>query len=249
MSEVIEGPWLRRPPQSLFHYVSLRTEAHLDRLERLLLRDELYVRSLVDLNPVFDRRTMEFNPWYVEPGWSPSGMPGPERSGPPRDASPGATGDRLETLGIVCLSEHQDSASVWRNHGDRQRGACLRVATTAAFVDRTRLLPVHYGPHDAFPAMPAGRDRGGLAEAIPGVLTKPAGWEDEAEWRWLLPGRAATQMEIDPTLIDGVVLGPLMPAGLRERILKLVSQRCAPTAVYQTRTDPDTMRVIVAPVA
>lgn len=67
MSNVVEGPWVKARPPCLFHYVRLRTEEQLGWLERLLLANEIYARSLLDLNPVFDVRTMEYNTWHVEP--------------------------------------------------------------------------------------------------------------------------------------------------------------------------------------
>ena len=243
MSNVVEGPWVKARPPCLFHYVRLRTEEQLGWLERLLLANEIYARSLLDLNPVFDVRTMEYNTWHVEPD------PGSCRRMEPRQPSEGVdssgpTRDPFAHLGVVCLSEHQNSVAVWRNQGDRQRGACLRFATTASAFMKTPLLPVHY----AQDASVLGRVLGpNLAWTTRTALTKPPGLKDEAEWRWLLPGRAGTHMKIDPLLIDGVVLGPLMPEGLRARVLQIVSQRRAPTSLYQAKIDPETLQVAVLP--
>lgn len=240
---VVEEPWVEARPPYLFHYVRLRTEEQLGWLERLLLANEIYARSLFDLNPIFDVRTMEFNTWHGGPVTGPCPETERGRSSNGVDSS-GPTGDRFGRLGVVCLSEHQNSVAVWRNQGDRQRGACLRFVTAASVFEKTLLLPVHYAHDASVLGKVLGPD---LAWATRTVLTKPPGLKDEAEWRWLLPGRAGTHTKIDPLMIDGVVFGPLMPDGLRARVREIVSQRFAPMALYRTEIDPETLQVAVLP--
>lgn len=241
MSNVVEGPWLKARPPCLFHYMRLRTEEQLDSFERLLLGDEIYACSLLDLNPIFDVRTLEYNPWHADPA------PGPGQRTTARQAAGGAdcskaAGDRFAHLGVVCFSEHQNSVAVWRNQGDRQRAACLRFATAAADRAESPLLPVDYAQDASVLGRILGPDLAGTTRS---VLTKPPAMREEAEWRWLLPGRAGTYMKINPLLIDGVVLGPLMPDGLRARVSQIASRRRAPTALYQARVDPDSLQVAV----
>ncbi|TFW14222.1 hypothetical protein EGY25_03195 [Brevundimonas intermedia] len=244
MSDVVQGPWVKARPPYLFHYVRLRTEEQLGWLERLLLANEIYARSMLELNPVFNVRTMEYNTWHVEPGPGPCPRMEPGQPGEGVDSS-GPTRDRFAHLGVVCLSEHQNSVAVWRNQGDRQRGACIRFATTGLASVKTALLPVHYAQDASVIGKVLGPE---LAWTTRAVLTKPPGLKDEAEWRWLLPARAGTHVKIDPLMIDGVVLGSLMPDGLRARVRQIVSQRRAPTALYQAKIDPETLQVAVLPI-
>jgi hypothetical protein len=247
MSEVLNGPWRRRPPQHLFRYIALRTEDHLARLEQVLVGDALYACSPFDLSAAAAPPDMDPGSWY---GSDPAGhgfsgpaqkRPQPKRGG----SSPGTLQEALENLGVVCLSASPDNRTLWRHRGDRQRGACLRFDTTAWPDSRPNLLPVQYNPGRQRPGLHPGLDLEGIEPALPHLLVKNPACADETEWRWLVRDGARTHMKIDPRMIDGVVLGPLAPDGLRARVLEIVSNRQTRTALLGTRIDPDTMAIVV----
>lgn len=220
------------PPQHLFLYVAIRTEDDLLRLDDLLRRNALSILPPRDLDGVFGGEIRADFGDHVsslsagpQVGSGSLGSSGPA-SRPGR--GPGAGG-------LLSFSERPDSVSRWRDHGYRHRGVCLRF--TAA-----RLPGAHATGDGRDDAACGARNLEHGADLYPVVSLTAAG-EYETEWLWRIRGDRPTR--IDASLIDGVVLGALMPDGLRDRVLGIVAERETPTSVYRARMDPDTVRLRV----
>lgn len=100
-----------------------------------------------------------------------------------------------ERVGILCLSEHDDSLLMWAHYANSHAGMVLEFDETHPFFNQRR------GDSDEFGYLRRvaySKERPSLhmidSDATVAFLTKSGDWSYESEWRMLLPLQNATRV-------------------------------------------------------
>lgn len=108
--------------------------------------------------------------------------------------------EKIDHLGVYCLSTDPKNILMWSHYGDAHKGICLEFDSTQAFFSEA--LQVNYSsnyPENRFVAPKFE----GLTERV--VLTKAKYWNYEKEWRILQPSQG--YFCFNPNAITGLILG------------------------------------------
>ncbi|MGQ3170535.1 MAG: DUF2971 domain-containing protein [Methylophilus sp.] len=139
--------------------------------------------------------------------------------------------NKIESLGILCLSEHPDNPLLWAHYADEHRGFCIEFERSDKNMlgDGKYTYPVKYSNKypeitmsDLFEFNNIDQGNGkSLEETCVGsvLLTKSEHWAYENEWR--LIGEGNNMLTDYPGKITSIIFGLRMPEKDRKFLKKL----------------------------
>lgn len=235
------------------HFYRYQTCGHLDRLERLLLQNELYFPTATQLNDPADCRpriklpsfcsTLRFlmrtwrrhHPdatlWDVVKEY-PRAYRGLKRFGTQRMHQELTKGlhSLSEKTRVLSMSKRWDNMNMWAKYADNHTGYCLDFANTGMF---TKALEVEYG--DIFELDVTATSA--AADAFPLFVRKKRDWSNEEEIRIVGPTLAEPRVHIEPAWLTRVILGKDMRPDHRRQIREWSGARVPALPVVETEYD------------
>ncbi|PZQ22710.1 MAG: hypothetical protein DI562_19505 [Stenotrophomonas acidaminiphila] len=129
------------------------------------------------------------------------------------------TSAALDKMGIYSLAESVRHPLMWAHYADSHRGVAVifRHGTDDSF----GAFPIRY--QDEYPRGSIGED--GLPLHL--CFVKGSDWQYEREWRIAKPSAAHSYLELDPSLLWGVVLGAKASRETCSTIHELIMRRAA----------------------
>ena len=123
----------------------------------------------------------------------------------------------LDGLGILSLSEKEDSHVLWERYGDEERGICITFNMELS----EHLLKVEYAtPRPQLKLSHLLLSPDAEEEILKVLKTKSMKWSDESEWRYFIRN-GNTEFSFLGA-VESVKLGKKMPGADREKIVEWV---------------------------
>lgn len=140
----------------------------------------------------------------------------------------------IAKIGIYCLSAVRDDILMWSHYAEGHKGVCLEFNTTMEIALFGQALKVHY--NDEYPSVNIIKI-GESEEFRKALLTKSKHWEYEQEWRILKPEQDGGPgiYHFRPDLLTGVILGALIPAKDKEKVIDWVENYPTKISLYQAK--------------
>ncbi|MGO9452350.1 MAG: DUF2971 domain-containing protein [Candidatus Binataceae bacterium] len=168
--------------------------------------------------------------------------------------------DRIvRSVGMLCLTEREESVLMWSHYSDKHRGICLQFRGLETL--ETPPLQVVYS--DDYPEVDIleyepfinGTDSTARAKQMEMVrrmyLTKAKDWAYEYEWRivdWAAARRGSRGLHpFDPRMLTGVILGCQIPASDRKKIEGWIAGSKATPVLYNAVQSPESFRLEIEP--
>ncbi|MBC7542697.1 MAG: DUF2971 domain-containing protein [Candidatus Sericytochromatia bacterium] len=185
---------------------------------RKIARDAV-ARDTPDLDPA--RKAMEVSKW-MKMGYQ-------ANSTLIKEVEARLLKEARSATGVYCMSTVCDDPQMWRHYAAGQTGFCLIFQRDEVF---NEARPVTYS--DTRPRIECTGAFGG-EEIVESLLTKSLVWQHENEWRILqLPRQGGIgYRSFTPTILEGVIIGDMMPVATRKEFLALIAKRPYPVKVYR----------------
>lgn len=253
-------------PAYLYKYRPMNCKEAVERVEQIVLRDEIYFASAAsfndpfDLNPVFSldappekqredfiRLSRKFSPSLTDEQHEAEAEKVMTTSLAPSDIK--FTANVIQfmyrevitgSIGTFCVSEKRDDLLMWAHYADSHRGVCLEFDGLGPLMAQAQR--VDYSPtRNAINHYTDDRSAT-LAKAL---LTKSDHWAYEAEWRLLRTEKGPGRARFRPQNLTGIVIGALAPRETLETVRRWASQRATPVALYRTSTSNKEFKLLV----
>ncbi len=258
-------------PEYFYRYTTV------ERASEILTQSKIFYASPADFNDPFDcrfrpisrtsqRERERFNRQLIRE--RNPGMPRAERNRLARQSSGRASFQEgtqrlmeriVRSVGMLCLTDREDSLLMWSHYADRHRGICLRfrglenLPTPPLKViysdDYPEVDLLEYGPFvDQADEVARAKQRE-LVELM--YLTKAKDWSYEHEWRivdWAAARVASRGLHtFDPRLLTGVILGCKTTSSDRTKIEDCVSRSEAPPEICKAVQSSVSFTLEIAP--
>jgi hypothetical protein len=134
----------------------------------------------------------------------------------------------FDGLGILSLSDNEDSPILWERYGDQGQGVCITFKMELS----EHLLRVEYTtprPQLKLSNLLLSADAEG--EILKILKTKTTKWSDESEWRYFIR-KGNTEFSFLGT-VEAVKLGKKMSGACRQRIVEWVAKSKKPISIEE----------------
>lgn len=246
-----------RDPRILHKYRSLREQRDLDRVEQILLHNEIYFATADSFNDPFEIRyitdptvtSSELIEFVTRKLMSANlKMSGDEAA---RNAinmvSRQSERERVErieqagqssiekfrsSVGVLCLSEPSDEPLLWSHYADSHFGICIEFEATSTTPFFGQALEIIYSEN--VPIVNPFRDDD-LTRLEKSLLTKAICWKYEKEFRIVDVIGGPGVREFPPETLRSVILGARIDPSVEARIREWVGKRPAPVPIRRCR--------------
>lgn len=155
----------------------------------------------------------------------------------------------MKKIGIYCLSSVKDDILMWSHYAESHKGLCLEFDTTKEIVYFGQAFKVNYS--NEYPSIDVikiglGKDN----EYRKVVLTKSKHWEYEHEWRIIKPqgfGGAGIH-RFQAELLTGVILGALITAEDRDKVVDWVKNYPTKITLYEAKINRTKYQLDIEPI-
>ena len=133
-----------------------------------------------------------------------------------------------DEVGVVCFGTASNNHILWRRYGGCGAGVCIELDVPDALLG-VQLFHVHYSDRriihiDQLLLAVTDRDRAKEVYEL-ALLSKTAGWADEAEVRFVSKTQAVG-VRIDGSRIAGLTLGGALTPSVRQKIQRIATEAC-----------------------
>jgi len=254
-------------PKCMYKYRGLEDAGSVKRLERMIVRGEIYFASPTIFNDPLDlaiQPSFEATNLQLEAYWTDdlkSRRPTLSKVEIKRRVKKFVLSSKTETgrqqiarvhlesiqrAGVLCLCANATSTLMWSYYGNGHTGVAVRFRLNeAALPALTPLILWRVRYRSDFPLVNYYlSDSMDYFEAT--LATKSLEWAHEKEWRFSRPGRVGVAV-LPLDVIDGVIFGLRTPAALRRTIRGWASQRSAPIEFLEVVNKPRSFELEVQP--
>ena len=128
----------------------------------------------------------------------------------------------VDSRGVYSVSATPNHLLLWSHYADGHKGLCLRFEHIVDLFPEVRLPGAHHIRYpERFPLVSEKADPREHVEAT--ILTKPACWAYEEEWRFLDVENGHGWRRFDPKYLSGVIFGCRMEEEERRRVREWVA--------------------------
>ena len=255
-------------PTHFYKYRPMSSPEAIERVEQILLRDEICFapsssfNDPFDLNPVFLldasvekqrddflRLSRKFRPDLSDEKHLAEADRVMKTSLSPSDIEVTTNTIQREhqramstLVGTFCVSEKCDDLLVWAHYADSHRGVCLEFDGFGALMAHAQ--KVNY-QSTRQPINPYVDDRDAMLTKA--LLTKSEHWNYEVEWRLLRVDEGPGLVRFRPNNLTGVVVGALATNETIRTLKNWASKRFVPLKMYRARTSNKEFKLLVDP--
>lgn len=247
-------------PQPEFVYRYRAT--NLDRLKQIIIENELYFCSAIQVNDPFDSKVhLTFEGTKQERREFVKGLIREYHSRSPRkyrremersglksfSLLQSDTADKhLADFGICCFSTKNDDILMWSHYSDSHSGVCLQFRVNKESEPIFHVLfKVTY--QQKFPTVSYLKDNPGVY--MPKILlTKSQRWSYEDEWRILSTEGGPGAIKFNPKVLAGLIFGCRAGAQFKSTIIRLVEAR-PEIKLYQAKIREKEYELDIVPIS
>ena len=255
-------------PANFYKYRSMNSTESVERVERIVLHDEVYFASAksfndpFDLNPAFSlqaspeqqradfiRMSRKFNPSLTDPEHEAEATRVMATSLSATDVDTttnviqfAVRQHLIESVGAFCVSERCNDLLMWAHYADSHRGVCLEFDGAGGLMASAQQVTYSL----TRPAINHYEDER-LTMLAKALLTKSAHWAYEAEWRLLRADNGPGVVRFRPENLTGIVVGALATPETIEIVRRWAANRSTPLALRRASVSNREFRLLVEP--
>lgn len=157
----------------------------------------------------------------------------------------------FDAVGIACFSIAPHNLPMWAHYAENHSGLCIEYEFPEDTI-RNFFTPVVYTdtfPNNMMPHFPDSFDLTKEWEDFINVmlLTKSKEWENEKEWRLLLPDRGNSRLEIAQEFVTSIIVGYKMKHENKLLLRKALNSRKVIPNLLVTKKIPNTFHLTTVP--